>query len=216
MGNKRKIDWLNHSLEFAVVLVGILIAFQLNRCSEDSTNESLVDEHISYIVDETEFNKRMLSNSISESQKLQKTLDSLLGAIDAQQDFSRINMLSLKMMNLNNNYLKKNAYQTFVESGDIRFVEDFNLKNNVISLYEFYKYAEGMDEMTRNSYVQFFYPYMVENMDLYRASLQDKKVYTNKEYKNILSVYQYTLKARLGVHKQTLAKMEEFLSEYKT
>jgi len=30
---KQRIDWLNHSLEFVVVIVGILIAFQLNKCS---------------------------------------------------------------------------------------------------------------------------------------------------------------------------------------
>ena len=46
---KFRIDWLNHSLEFIVVLIGILIAFQLNQCSTDKQNKKTSDTHLEEI-----------------------------------------------------------------------------------------------------------------------------------------------------------------------
>lgn len=43
---KQKIDWLNHGLEFAFVLVGILIAFQLNNWSIKNDEKDLVNLHM--------------------------------------------------------------------------------------------------------------------------------------------------------------------------
>lgn len=214
MGKRTKVAWLNHILEFTVVLIGILIAFQLNRCSEIRKNEDLVSEHLEYIIEETRFNRNMLANTISESEALQQQLDTLVKLVKEEENTAKMNILSLQVMNLNNSYIKKVAYQTFVQSGDIRFVTNFDEKNDVIGLYEYYKYAEGMNEMTRSTYIQFFYPYMVKNMDLLEAGVQEKSFYTNKEFRNILSVYQYTLAARIRVHKQTLGRIEEFLEKY--
>ena len=57
---KNKIDWLNHGLEFLVVIVGILLAFQLNKCSETRSTEKLLQNHINYIEIECDENKNML------------------------------------------------------------------------------------------------------------------------------------------------------------
>lgn len=211
---KTKINWLNHLLEFSVVLVGILIAFQLNRCSEYSRQEALVDQHLRNVIEETKSNKTRLTATMDHSEMLLSSLDSLLGILNKESDLKKINSLSLKMMNLNNTYLEQTAYNSFRESGDIRFIENFDLKEDLVRLYEYYEYIGGMDEMTRESYIQFFYPYAVENLDLMTALVQPESVYRNKEFQNILSVYKYTLNVRMQVHKETLKEMESFLKTY--
>ncbi|MEM9824808.1 MAG: hypothetical protein AAF985_27225 [Bacteroidota bacterium] len=42
-------DWVNHTFEFAVVLIGILIAFQLNRCSDNLSKVSLLKNHFDLV-----------------------------------------------------------------------------------------------------------------------------------------------------------------------
>lgn len=211
---KTKINWLNHLLEFSVVLIGILIAFQLNRCSENSRQEELVEQHLENIIEETLSNKSRLQATVENSEKLQSTLDSLMTFIKEDGDLSKINILSLKMMNLNTTYLERMAYESFRETGDLRFITDFDLKQDLVSLYGYYKYIDGMDEMTRESYVRFFYPYAVDNLDLMSASIQKEESYKNHRFQNILSVYNYTLAARMRVHKETLDKMDGFLKKY--
>ena len=45
MTTKKKIDWLNHGLEFIVVVIGILLDFQLNTWSEQRKQRLIIDEH---------------------------------------------------------------------------------------------------------------------------------------------------------------------------
>jgi len=43
---RNKIDWLKHTLEFIVVTIGILIAFQLNKCSVEKAQKKTIGIHI--------------------------------------------------------------------------------------------------------------------------------------------------------------------------
>ena len=78
MGKTKKIDWLNHFLEFIVVVVGILLAFQLNTCREAKKETSLVMGHVTNIVEETEFNRKQLETGKNNSERLLQKLDTLI------------------------------------------------------------------------------------------------------------------------------------------
>ena len=80
---KQKIDWLNHSLEFFVVIVGILLAFQLNKCSENRTKADLIENHLYQIKVECQENKEKLSTSLEKIILQIQNCDSLLLAIKA-------------------------------------------------------------------------------------------------------------------------------------
>ncbi len=118
------------------------------------------------------------------------------------------------MLNLGGAYFKNKAYSSLIESGDIRLVQDFELKDDTISLYEFYKWTQGFDKMNNESYLRFYYPYMVEHMDLIQGSTQDPEIYFNKKFNNSLGVYRYQLAARLNKYKETLSKIDTFLEDH--
>lgn len=63
----KKIDWVNHTFEFAVVLIGILLAFQLNTCSSENKQNTTINIHLSEIKEETESNQKNLEAIISQS-----------------------------------------------------------------------------------------------------------------------------------------------------
>jgi len=65
---KRKIDWLNHGLEFTVVIIGILLAFQLNTCSERRKDNKIVKTHLDQLIEETSLNKYYMKNGIKYSE----------------------------------------------------------------------------------------------------------------------------------------------------
>jgi hypothetical protein len=212
----KKIDWLNHLLEFVVVVIGILLAFQLNTCSENKNEANLVDEHIKNIIEETQFNKRNLEYSIKYSDTILKSIDTLLVELKKDKNISKINDLSFQILSINPLYIKKNAYNTLKESGDIRFIRNFDVKNEIILLYEYYSWAEGVDKVTMGTYQDYYFPYVVKNFDLLDGKLQSQEIYLNKEFKNIISGYRYTLNMRLQQNKETLAKINSFLETNNT
>lgn len=214
MRGTRKTDWLNHFLEFIVVIAGILIAFQLNTCSEQKKEQKLVDRHVENIIEETEFNKNNFEFASEKVRQSLNTLDTLLSFIEDKRDLDSINALSIEMLNLPITYIKRNSYNSFIESGDIRLVSNFELKEDIIRLYEYYTWAEGLDKITAESYNDHFLQYLMDHLDLVSTKTQDRSVYESKKFKNTLAVYNYQLRSRLMKYEELRGMIDEFLTTY--
>jgi len=178
--SKMQIDWLNHGLEFIVVIVGILIAFQLNTCSSENRQRKTVETHLEQIRKETELNKKFLESSVKYAEANTLKLDTIFLLLDAKKDLEKVNSLSLDLLNLGGSYIRKNAYKNLIESGDIRFIDEFKVKQRIINLYEYYKWVELFDEISLDLHQQDYYPYLRNNFDLVSGQRQDGKIYQTK------------------------------------
>lgn len=215
MRGTKKIDWLNHFLEFIVVVIGILLAFQLNTCREDKKEQALVSSHAENVLEETLFNQKQIQAGMNTSEMLLHKLDSLI-TITSKESFSieQAHILSMELMALDYLYIKKNAYNSMVETGDIRFMTNTQMQTDIISLYEYYKWLEGVDMSTRTAYLNNYLPYATENFDLVTSKPQAATIYSNKLFRNHLSVYQYSLRFRLQKQKDLLVVVNNFLEDY--
>ncbi len=213
MSNGKKIDWLNHGLEFIVVIIGILIAFQLNKCGTENEQAKTINMHLQQIKDETKFNKYFLEKGIKHTQSNIAKLDSIFMFIAQKKETRKINLLSMQLLSMSGVYIRKNAYLNFIESGDIRFMKDFKRKQKIINLYEYYKWVESFNEVSRNLYSTDYYPYLKDNFDLLGGTTQSDDIYFSTLFKNILSSYSYTSKNRLERYEGCMKEIEKYLGE---
>lgn len=217
MAKKRNIDWLNHALEFFVVIIGILIAFQLNTCRDNNKEQKLIDKHISNVLEETTFNEKMFVSSIESLEKLGSDIQQLQD-LQASEDASAkdLNSYAFKALNLPYLYLQKNAYNSLKGSNDIRFIKDFEQQSDIIELYENYIWTEGTQTATFNTYDKRFFAYFMAHFDLTSSEIQPKEKYTSLEFKNIVSAYKYSLNRRLQREKTNLELVRKFNKTYNT
>ncbi|MCB0463882.1 MAG: hypothetical protein R2816_03265 [Flavobacteriaceae bacterium] len=207
-------NWLNHFIEFAVVLSGILLAFQLDKCSSNRYQKEVVQSHFNEILEETRFNKRFLESTIQISKKHLGIIDSTLTLISDKGDISTINKNALEILNISQLYTRKNAFTSFVESGDIRFVKDFYKKRKIIDLYEYYKWVEAFDESALRVFTEDYYPYMRDNFDFKNGSLQHRDIYFSQTFVNGLAAMRLTSKNKLEKYKDCLAEVNDFLKDF--
>lgn len=207
----QKIDWLNHTLEFFVVIIGILIAFQLNKCSSDNEQSSTIEIHLSEILKETKLNKTSFENAIRYDEISLAKLDTLFKLLKKKEDFVKINTLSFELLSLGGVYIRKNAYQTLIETGDIRFMKQYDEKQRLVNLYEYYKWVDSFNEISMKLYTTDFYPYLKNNFDLVNGTIQNEAVYTSKEFNNILGAYYRTSQNRLQKYKDCLVEMDKYI-----
>ncbi|SEQ17602.1 hypothetical protein [Neolewinella agarilytica] len=211
---KPKIDWPNHLISFVLVVLSILMAFQLEKCSDDRREDKLVEAHVKEIVEETRYNKSNLVNLIDKLKDDQFQLDTLLQLIHSEEeDLQRINNLVFRMMNVGGLYLKKNAFVSFTESGDIRFVDDFEEKTNLVQLYEFYKLAEVQNQLLVESFNERYFKHVSEKLDLYRARPQPIENYRDRVFINSISSYRYFLTSCLRTYERCLGYMDKYIQE---
>jgi hypothetical protein len=207
----KKINWPNLIAEFLVVLLGILIAFQLNTCAVNKKQEQTVENHLTYLKKETTFNKSNIEKGIDFLKANLQKVDSLITLIQTNGDVTLMNTLSFDLLNYGSAYLQKNAYNSLITSGDIRFINNFNLKTKTINLYEFYTWVELDDKIGVDAYTKNYFPYVHNNFDLLTATPQSKDLYTTKEFKNILGTYRYSLKKRITKYEDCLTQINNYL-----
>lgn len=210
---KRKIDWLNHFLEFVVVVIGILLAFQLNTCSSNRKEAKTIQTHLEQIDEETRFNIRSIDRSIDLAELNKKKLDTIFQTIFSSKDLVKINRISIDLLNIGGVYLKKNAYSTIVQSGDIRFIKDLDKKQEIVALYEYYKWVENIDNLALDDFSDDYYPYIKEYFDIIGGIIQPEEVYVGKKFKNILGSYSHLLTMKLEKYKDCKKEMEKYLEK---
>lgn len=214
MRGTKKIDWLNHGLEFLVVIVGILLAFQLDSCREDKQNLKLVDQHLGNLIQECEFNLKMINASIKKGETANNSLNKLLGLIAREQQWDTINSLSMQQLDFVAVYIKKNAYESLIQSGDVRLINDFELKNDIINLYEYFRWAEAYDDINGEVFTGYYLPYVMTQFDLFQLSTRSPEVYTDQRFKNALGTMSYQYAGRLEKYKETRQMIENFIEKH--
>lgn len=163
---KNQIAWLNYGMDLLVVVIGILIAFQLNRWAAERQQATLVDNHLQQIREEAKFNRATLQSTLELNETNLVKLDTIFTLLRTSKDYDKINEMSMDLLNLGVAYFWKNAYENLTESGDFRFIREFDLRQQVVRLYETYKLTESYDEISRNLYMQDYFPYLQNHFDL--------------------------------------------------
>ncbi|MFK7907406.1 MAG: DUF6090 family protein [Chitinophagales bacterium] len=216
---KKEIDWLNHALEFAVVLIGILIAFQLNECSDTNSKKELINNHLKYIKLECKENTARLESSIKHIEEALKNCDSLLTEISSKKEANQVRNLSTRLLDLRNVDLVTDSYRVLTESGDIRFLEPYDKKREIITLYNGFDRVESINESTQKIYDRHFYPYLKENFDLANwqyinvKSEEELQKYFAPEFANTISTYRFLLSSKLKICKNEKDMIDQYLSK---
>lgn len=207
----KKIEWAKYGLEFLTVLIGILIAFQLNEYTVSKKQQKTLNNHFEYILGETEQNEVNIDKAMKAANFSLSVVDTLISLINDESNIERINLLAFRALNFEGAYIQKNAYLTLVESGDIRFLDDFKLKSETVLLYDFYNWMASIEEIGNIALTENYYPYMQENFDMLNAKLQDRSIYFSKKFINALAMYRYGLNQRIQKYKDTLEKVQFYL-----
>ena len=209
---KVKIDWANQIVEFFVVIVGILIAFQLNKYSVINEQQALVKEHLTSIKAEVKFNQRNLNNSLKRANSILQKLDSLIYAIKNKQNLDSINALALQVNHWGGVYPKKNSYSSFTQSGDIRYLKDFKMRSSTVLLYEYFNWIKQTEKGVSDILKSGYFAYTSQQLDFMNRQIQNKEVYFSKVYTNGLINYRFSLVFVIDRYKECLTNIKRYLT----
>lgn len=190
--------------EIALVVIGILIALQINNWNEKNTANNINKIYLTSLVDEIVSNTQLLKGSLKETQESMKISNYYL-TIFNQKDMSQVQDSSItNMMNNLGNILSFSPTQSTIDdllnSGALKSLKDQQLKKQILEVkfvYEGFKQLSIGYEKARDTYL---IPYFIKNANLTKVSdslsfLKIPKIETsssktafvrNREFNNIL------------------------------
>lgn len=168
----RNEHWFAVILDLAVVVVGVFIAFQVDRWYEAQQAESKAIAHFESLAADFSRNRERLVKAIGYA-------DRQISAALSLRDQARRTDPDLSVAELNELYSEVSglptfeavdfAYQNLINSGELAGIRDLELRAKLADFYASYELTKVMQTTQELQYVSIIQPYTIKNLD-YAAS----------------------------------------------
>lgn len=161
-----KIKWQYALGEIFIVIIGITIAFSLNKCSENSKAQTLKLQYLSNIKRDVEADKAILENNLESIKKKIDIASEIIPKLNTNApDKMSIVGKVFSIISLTNFNPNDNTYQTLINSGDLKLIDDFEIKTAIEKHYSNYE-TMGQDytrlENIQKEYVGNYFIYHID------------------------------------------------------
>ena len=213
----KKINWQYTFAEILIVIIGISIAFSLNRCSENSKNEAQKIQYITGLKNDIEADKAQLLSNVSAITKkielcgeffdlLSKNMPQKMGAVS----------ILFEIATLSNFDAKDITYKTLINSGDFKLIDDFELKTAIEGHYSDYEIMLKDYHRQENIHKEHLGSYLIHNAN-YDAFAKRKFGFENEKLlKNIVQSIRGSLAIKLKATKKGIKSCEQLLEHLNT
>ncbi|MDT0559233.1 DUF6090 family protein [Ichthyenterobacterium sp. W332] len=174
--------------EILIVIVGISIAFSMNKCADHSKDTKQRQQYLSSLKRDLEVDKQNLAaNVIAIEEKLQG-LNEIMPLLntDAPNKQRIFPVLFRKVAVLTNFTPKDITYQTMINSGDFKLINDFDVKTAIETHYSGYKTILKDYERQEIIHKEYFGPYLIDYADFDAMRRGELGLSNEKRLKNIL------------------------------
>ncbi len=183
----KKINWQYALGEVLIVIIGISIAFSMNKCAETSKNDSLRLKYLNSIKNDLKIDKANLEANLKEVGRKMGTLQKVIPLFN-EEDLNKKKGIRqiFSVMQLTNFNPKDITYQSMINSGDFSLINDFELKTAIETHYSDYKIILKDYERQEIIHRKYVGDYFIHNMD-YDAMRQGELGFKDEKLlKNIL------------------------------
>lgn len=142
----KDIKWLNHIIELVIVILGISIAFSINKYSESRKEEKREIIILESFLDEINHDIPKLDRAIVEIGRIKQSLDKLIDVVAEKNQ----NIDSLK------EYINVGIYSIYVEDPKTTTFESLQSSGNLDIIQNFELRKEFIDYNARIGDLQFF------------------------------------------------------------
>jgi hypothetical protein len=171
--------------EILIVIIGISLAFAMNKWGEDRSNKTQKEQYINNLKQDIAADKKQLeANLIIIKEKIIQA-DEVISILGKDVPNKEVRLRAVySIANLTNFTPKDYTHQTLVNSGDLKLMNDFELKTTIQKHYSDYKTildAYERQEIINKDYIgkYFIYDTDYELMREGKTPFKDEKLLKN-------------------------------------
>jgi hypothetical protein len=161
-----KTTWKYTLREIIIVILGITIAFSMNKCADNVKDNKLRKEYLTNLKSDVEADKVQLNKNLLSIDEKLKICNQMLPLLNTEAEGK------LRLMNMVFSVIKYETfspkditYKTMINSGDLKLIADFKLKSAIQTHYS--NYDDVFEAYTRHSSLirDYLGKYMINNAD---------------------------------------------------
>lgn len=209
-----KTTWKYTLREIIIVIIGITIAFSMNKCADNVKDNKLKKEYLTNLKSDVEADKvELVKNSEAIDQKI-KTCSELIPMLNTGKKQGMPLMNNVFAILQYETFSPKNiTYKTLINSGDLKLIDDFQLKTTIQSHYS--TYEEMLDVTNRHMSLikDHLGTYMIDHADYDQLMIGETPFLDEIKLKNIVRALSTTFIEKKKVNEKGIASCDTLIVE---
>ena len=208
----KKINWQYTFGEILIVIIGITIAFSMNKCAENSKDESQREQYLSNIKNDVIIDKAILEENIIKLENKISTVDEILPKLNTNAP-DKMNSVGkiFSIVSLIDFTSKDNTYQTLINSGDLKLIDDFDIKTAIEKHYSYYETMEKSYSRMENIQKEYVGNYFINNTNFDDFKKNEFGFKDEKLLKNIIMSIRGSLDIKIKATKLGVESCDSLL-----
>jgi hypothetical protein len=209
----KMLNWKYTLGEILIVIIGITIAFSMNKCANDAQNESQKQQYLINLKNDVTADKSRLEEIVVELERKIETANRILPILNSgQPDKIKIIGDIFSIATIANFSAKDITYQTLINSGDLKLIDDFDLKTAIEAHYSNYKVMMKDYERQENIHKQYLGNYFIHHVD-YDAFKQGIFGFDDEKLlKNIIQSMNGSFSLKLNASKKGIESCNQLIA----
>lgn len=169
----KKINLINHFLNFVAVILGVLLAFYVNSCSETNKEKKELKEIVTSLMADLENDHKTYSEyqipvNETQSKELENLIADILNVENKAQESLSVSVEVENYSPISSTYLSINS------SGKINLIDDLEVKKKLSNYYDILSEESiKKGDLQVNFFLNEILPWMMENTDLLDMQADD-------------------------------------------
>lgn len=216
----KNIKWQYALGEILIVIIGVTIAFSMNKCAEDKKDSALRVQYLENLKSDIESDKLQLQENVKKFKEKLNAIDNLIPFLGKESGLdSGAGMKLFEVSTLTEFNAKDITYSSLIHSGDMKLISDLSLKTRIEEHYsKNYGKLQQDYERLENIHKKYLADYYIDHInydELYRGkfNLENKKRLKNILYsmKGAVSIKMTSTQQSIKSCDTTLTRIEEGL-----
>ena len=211
----KKINVLNHLLNFVAVILGVLLAFYVDSCSETNREKDELREILTSLIvdlenDHKAYSEYQIPKNVNQSKELENLIADILSTGPNSQEQLSVSVEVENYSPVSSTYLSINS------SGKVNLIDDLEVKKKLSNYYDILSEESiKKGEIQVSFFLNEILPWMIENTDLLDMKTEDFS--GQKKLANRLILYRTLIENKTDQYKvidTESIELQKVLSEF--
>ncbi len=209
----QSINWFEKIIEILVVVIGISLAFVLDRSYENYKNNRMAQLYLTGLKEDLNADLVQLDSIQVMLKNQQKQLKHFLDHLPARK--IKRDSLAIYLNALSNLQLfemRASSFRSLQSSGQVALIPDFRIRQQLFSYYHKSEELKIFQQVLQEYFNRFIVPVLIEKLDMSNGKILDRNYFNSVPFKNIVLGYWSLQKQQQQLY-QTIQKKAVQLSE---
>ena len=203
------INWFEKLVEILVVVIGITLAFVVDRSYESYKNQLALRQYLSSLHEDIQTDIRMADSLLQDLNAQNKKLNQFVHYLTRPQHESDSILFYIQSISrLTVFEMRQTTFKSMQSSGQINLIPNFQLRRELFNYYHQSQGIQVFQKVMTDYFNRHIVPILLNKVDLQNEKILDPKYFNRPVFRNIVLSFSGLLNQQVRLYGTVLRKAQ--------